>query len=852
MRIQISNLKSQISKRGARSLSSSSLVLVAAFLLVFPARAADEDLVAARNAVHDKLYAVAVTHADEYLKGAQARPAAGVEALRLLLQALAEQRRYDELLTRLDTWAAVAPAAPDDGVFAFWRALGMLETGKPRECIAIAEAALAQKLSPENADALQRLVARARLTLGDTSAAFSLYAEIDRHSTNTATRAENLLEWAHALEAANRVGEALDVLTRQAELRVTGPATDEGRLAYGRLLARQQRRTDAEAALRALGQNQSAAEFNRVQAWVELSQLALEGGRTNDALAAARAANELATRSESRQLATFQLADLLLANAATLDEGVTRMKAYVRAFPDGPSASAAQFRLAESLRRQARYEPAAAEYRVFLETFSDDRAREAAAIEGLGAALFHLARYGEAANLLLKACDRATNDLVRASCLFQAGDALHAAGQFRQAADCYRRVYNEYPYATQAPRALFQAADSLDRAGDGDAAQAAFTLAAQRCGQTDLTVQALLRLAALQAARAQMDQAIETYSQVLAATTNAAPRGEAQMERGRTHYRAYHFDAAALDFKAASETLPAQRDEAEFLRTMCLYGQGRDEDARAAAVAFIDAFTNATQLSEMVLWLAKFDYNRNRLDEAGRRLLQYADTWPRGAWADAAVLWAGRVAFRRADYTNTVNLMSRLQREYPQSPRFAESRFVQGDALYLLARYDESVLVFDEIIGRYADSDWVTPAWARKGDSLFALGSDKPARYDEAMKAYGEVLGRRDATPEMILQAEFKIGRCYQKKKQVDDAIDQYYSHVVVRYLKNREKGIYYSEAASAWFVQAAFQAAELLEQKKEIDQAESILNRVILSNVPGRVEAQLRIQQLRKGPAGK
>ena len=281
---------------------------------------------------------------------------------------------------------------------------------------------------------------------------------------------------------------------------------------------------------------------------------------------------------------------------------------------------------------------------------------------------------------------------------------------------------------------------------------------------------------------------------------------------------------------------------------MCLYGQGRDEDARAAAVTFIGAFTNSPQLSEMVLWLAKFDYNRNRLDEAGRRLLQYADTWPRGSWADAAVLWAGRVSFRRGDYTNTVNLMSRLQREYPQSPRFAESRFVQGDALYMLARYDEAALVFDEIIGRYADSDWVTPAWARKGDSLFALGSDKSARYDEAMKAYGEVLGRRDATPEMILQAEFKIGRCYQKKKQVDQAIDQYYSRVVLRYLEDREKHLYYSEAASTWFVQAAFQAAELLEQKKEIEQAERILNRVIQANVPGREEAQTRIQRLRKG----
>ena len=77
--------------------------------------------------------------------------------------------------------------------------------------------------------------------------------------------------------------------------------------------------------------------------------------------------------------------------------------------------------------------------------------------------------------------------------------------------------------------------------------------------------------------------------------------------------------------------------------------------------------------------------------------------------------------------------MSRVQREYPHTPRLAESRFVQGDALCELARFDEAVLVFDEIINHQADSDWVTPAWGRKGDCLFALGNERPARYEERL-----------------------------------------------------------------------------------------------------------------------
>lgn len=829
-------------------------VLLFCFAVPWIASAADDDLVTARNAVHDTLYDVAVTHAENHLKSVRTRPAEGVEALQLLLQALAELHQYDQVLKRMETWSAVIKAAPEAEVFVFWRALGLLGIGKPRECIATAEAALERKLSPDNADALQRLVARARLSLGDAPAALSLYDEVDKRTTNNTTRAENLLEWADALEKVGRVGDALGVLMRQVELKVTGPVTDEGRLAYGRLLARQQRVSDAEEVLRVLTQNKSAAEFHRVQAWVEISRLALEGGRTNDALTAARAADELAARPESCKLAAFWLSDLLLASPATMDEGVTRMKTHVRAstLTDAHVAAAAQLRLAEALLRQARYAAAANEYRMFLETFSDDRAREVAALEGLGAALFHTNRFGEAAGNFQKAHDRATNDLRRAACLFQAGDALHAAGQFRQAADTYRRVYTAYPQAPQMPRAMFQTADSLERAGDSDGAQTAFALTAQRCGQSDIAVLALLRLAALQAGRKLVDQAIETYSQVLRLATNAAPRCQALMGRGRTHALAYHYDVALADFKAAAETHPVLRDEAEFEQTACLYQLDRYEEARTAAATFITIFTNSPQLPNMVLLLAKKDYNRNRHEDASRRFLQYADTWPQGAWADGALLFAGRAELLRANYTNTVGLMSRLQHDYKQSRLFAESRFVQGEALYSLSRYDEAALVFDEIISRYPDSDAVTQAWARKGDCHFALGSETPTRYDEAMRAYREVLGRRDTTPETILQAEYQIGRCLEKKQQVDAAIDQYYSHVVLRYLDDRQKGVYYAEASSELFVQAGIRAAKLLAQKQEIDKAERILNRVIQSNVPGREDAQQQLQRLRKGPTGK
>ena len=78
--------------------------------------------------------------------------------------------------------------------------------------------------------------------------------------------------------------------------------------------------------------------------------------------------------------------------------------------------------------------------------------------------------------------------------LLQAGDALHAAGQFKQAAQTYRQVATLYPTSAVASRALFQTADSLERADDAEGAQAAFEQAARAdSGAGEVAVQAWLR-----------------------------------------------------------------------------------------------------------------------------------------------------------------------------------------------------------------------------------------------------------------------------------------------------------------------------------------------------------------------
>jgi outer membrane protein assembly factor BamD (BamD/ComL family) len=243
--------------------------------------------------------------------------------------------------------------------------------------------------------------------------------------------------------------------------------------------------------------------------------------------------------------------------------------------------------------------------------------------------------------------------------------------------------------------------------------------------------------------------------------------------------------------------------------------------------------------------MAKFNYNRHAFAEAERLFLAYVARWPADNWAAAALLWAGSAAFRRSEYTAAVEIMSRLPRDYPASPRLAEARFVQAEALCELARFEEAILVLDEIVNRYPESEWVTPAWMRKGDSLLSLGSGNPRYYEQAMQAYAVVEARPDVTIEQALQAAFKSGRCLEKLRRADEALERYYDRVVVRFLRERGAGVWHGTAAQTWFASAGLQAAELLEARGDYEAAVRVLRRVEQADVPGKIEARTRLQRI-------
>ena len=85
------------------------------------------------------------------------------------------------------------------------------------------------------------------------------------------------------------------------------------------------------------------------------------------------------------------------------------------------------------------------------------------------------------------------------------------------------------------------------------------------------------------------------------------------------------------------------------------------------------------------------------------------------------------------------------------------------------------------------------------------MGADNPARYTAALEAYRAMLFGSALTPSAKPVVSFKIGRALEKLKRIDEAMDQYYTQVVLAYRRERLGHVRLDDDARAVFSKAAF-----------------------------------------------
>lgn len=316
--------------------------------------------------------------------------------------------------------------------------------------------------------------------------------------------------------------------------------------------------------------------------------------------------------------------------------------------------------------------------------------------------------------------------------------------------------------------------------------------------------------------------------------------------KARELFREYRFEEAMNAFGGVAKEEPASADRMAYCEVLCLFGLGRDADARFRAARLSVDAKNAAVRADASLWLAKFAYNREEWKEAVKRFTEFADADGGNASAPSALLWASRAAMYSGEFGNAIQLSTRLVEKYPAVPETSAALIVQSEALMELARYDEAVLVLERIsASSLASKGEQLRAALLKADSFFAMGADNTARYVSALEAYRSVELEPGLDPSVRIVVAFKIGSVLEKLKRLEEAVDQYYTRVVLAYRDGHARHEVFDDDARAAFSRAALRLVDEFESRGRGKQAVSILELVAFSDVPASEEAIRRLERI-------
>lgn len=748
----------------------------------------------------------------------------------------AEERiRAEEVLIRSDltrkNWdSAQARVEACDELPAEHRLAFLLAVSNGRKDFAQTRLLYAQShISPTSAwgVASLRLALQADLELGKHVEAAERFAEVNAATgTDARVQAENALLWArHFPNKKSR--EALLQAATQAD---QGGVFLECALALPDLFSGTD---DASAAITCLERLlESKTVSTAIEARLALAAIALDSTSQTKIMHARQALAAAREESVRRQALTV-LGELLCQQPETTNEGLQVLRDAVRLNPSATEAPALQLKIAETLEQLARHDEALQAYDQYLESY-DEPAFRVRIRQGRARALLATKRGNEALASLLEAIELEEETKKRETLLMEAADVAITAGQPARAVALYRRLLKTH----RSSNVLLHLARALEAENKIDEAMHIYeSVWNEPSPRAKDCFVAAMRFGALLTGCKRYAEAIATYTRALASTSDEKQQASLRLARGRAYYASGSLNKAKEDFSAVRESNDAQvASEARFFLVLSLYGLGEDEQARDLAHAYVLAYPHSSRIPDVMLWLAKSDFNRGAYEDACSGFKDFAVRWPNDPRVPMAIYLAARAAYQAQDYTQAIELIGRVARMSTSQPSFlSDARFLQAEALMELARYGEARDLLDTLIRRYPDAPWIGDAYGRKGDCLLMTATDDPGRYALASEAYREALTRLD-DPDIEIGYSFKLGRIFEKQQRRNDAAEQY-TRLIYRVLAQPEN---YSEKGLEWVRKAIARLRTIELARGNRSGFETLIRRIRQAELPGIILTEL------------
>ncbi|MBQ9694367.1 MAG: apolipoprotein N-acyltransferase [Kiritimatiellae bacterium] len=547
--------------------------------------------------------------------------------------------------------------------------------------------------------------------------------------------------------------------------------------------------------------------------------------KREDKVTYARRAVSVAREERIRQESLHTLGNLLCDSPSTFTEGISHLNQAVVLNPSTSQAPFIQFKIAEALHASGDQLEALKAYNRYLESY-DVPELAIPVRQGKGRLLCALERYDEALALFLEAADIAQTTELRLGLLTEAADAAMSAGRYSRAIDLYRQLLRDG--ARSGIR--LSLARTLEAAGEKEASRKEYLAVREDVSSSETEIfTAAMRLAGMLLEEKRYTEALADYTRLTSELKEDTLLQQVYLERGRIYYLTEQLQNATADFNRVNQWGGEASEEARFFLVLCLYRQGEDEQARELADAYVKVFPDSPRIPDVVLWIAKSDFNRGEYTAAKKEFLTFAERWPNDVRVPNTLYLSARAAFQNQEYSTTVELVGRLAKTFPEAEVMPQARFLQAEALVEQARHAEARDLLEALIRRYPNADWIAEAYGLRGDCLAYTAIDDPERYNLALASYREAVLRLEDDLDISLMYLFRIGRVLERQNLRDDAAEQY-TKLIYRVLNCPE----ISAVGKQWFQKALAQLRAIEVSRGNLSAFETLLRRVRRAQIPG------------------
>jgi thioredoxin-like negative regulator of GroEL len=171
------------------------------------------------------------------------------------------------------------------------------------------------------------------------------------------------------------------------------------------------------------------------------------------------------------------------------------------------------------------------------------------------------------------------------------------------------------------------------------------------------------------------------------------------------------------------------------------------------------------------------------------------------------------------------------------SPLRHRARFEQASLLLRDGKFTDALTLYDRILAGEPPPEVRHAAMMEKADTLFALGSDDPAKFNEAAAVYAGLAAETSVPADWRDQAACKRAAALAKAGQTEAALAAY------REVLARPPG---TAADHFWFYKAGLEAGRLLEEQKDWSAAIAVYDSMASAEGPQREDIKQRARRLR------